>query len=129
MLGKPLVRFCEGPGRNLDHGRDHVAPPGNQAANREDKHRPTVREVPGLLETPTTRHNHEFIEPGPFSLWRTGKDLTPRSMSGSARGRVATRTTGAIMWHRRETRRQTEKTNIALPSGKCPVYSEPRHTA
>jgi len=36
MLGKPLVRFCEGPGRNSDHGRDHVAPPGKQAANRED---------------------------------------------------------------------------------------------
>jgi len=52
MLGKPLVRFCEGPGRNSDHGRDPVAPPGNQAANREHKHRPTVREVPGLLETP-----------------------------------------------------------------------------
>ena len=51
MLGKPLVRFCEGPGRNSDHGRDHVAPPGNQAANGEHKHRPTVREVPGLLET------------------------------------------------------------------------------
>jgi len=31
------------------------------------------------------------------------------------------------MWHRRETRRQTEKTNIALPSGECPVYSKPRH--
>ena len=29
---------------------------------------------------------------------------------GSARGRVATRTTGEIVWHRRETRRQTENT-------------------
>jgi len=26
--------------------------PTNQAANREDKHRPTVWEVPGLLKTP-----------------------------------------------------------------------------
>jgi len=45
-------------------------------------------------------------------------------LSGSEGGRVATRTTGEIMWHRRETRRQTEKTNIALPSGECPVYSK-----
>jgi len=55
MLGKPLVRFCEGLGRNSDQGRDHVAPPGNQAANGEHKHRPTVRGVPGLLETPEPR--------------------------------------------------------------------------
>ena len=32
MLGKPLVRFCEGPGRNSEHGRDHVAPPGERPA-------------------------------------------------------------------------------------------------
>jgi hypothetical protein len=51
-VGKPLVRFCEGPGCNLDHGRDHVAPPGKQAANREHKLRLPVRGVPGLLETP-----------------------------------------------------------------------------
>jgi len=29
-----------------------VAPPGNQAENRENKRCPTVRGVPGLLETP-----------------------------------------------------------------------------
>ena len=46
-------------------------------------------------------------------------------LSGSERGRVATRTTGGIMWHRRETKRPTENTNFALPSGKCPVYSKP----
>jgi hypothetical protein len=46
-------------------------------------------------------------------------------LSGSERGRVATRTTGAILWHRRETRRQTENTNYALPSEECPVYSKP----
>jgi hypothetical protein len=46
-------------------------------------------------------------------------------LSGSERGRVATRTTGAILWHRRETRRQTENTNFALPSGECPAYSKP----
>ena len=28
-----------------------------------------------------------------------------------------------ILWHRRETRRQTEKTNICLNGGKAPVYS------
>jgi hypothetical protein len=47
-------------------------------------------------------------------------------LSGSEKGRVATRTTGAILWHRRETRRQTENTHFALPSGKCPAYSKPQ---
>ncbi len=28
-----------------------------------------------------------------------------------------------IMWHRRETRRQTENTNISLTDGKNPAYS------
>jgi hypothetical protein len=52
MLGKPLVRFCEGSGYNSGHGRDMVAPPGNQADNGEHKLRPKVRGVPDLLETP-----------------------------------------------------------------------------
>jgi hypothetical protein len=52
MLGKPLVRFCEGSGYNSGHGRDIVAPLGNQAANRENKLRPKVWGVPDLLETP-----------------------------------------------------------------------------
>ena len=30
---------------------------------------------------------------------------------------------GEMMWHRRESRRQTEKTNITLQSPKTPVYS------
>ncbi len=50
MLGKPLVRFCEGSGRNSGHGRDIVAPLGNHAANSEDKPHPNVGGVPGLLE-------------------------------------------------------------------------------
>ena len=50
-------------------------------------------------------------------------------LSGSERGRVTTRAMGAILWHRRETRRQTEKTNIALTSGECPIYSKPRAQA
>jgi hypothetical protein len=50
MLGKPLVRFCEGSGYNSGHGRDIVAPLGNQAANRENKLRPKVWGVPDLLE-------------------------------------------------------------------------------
>ena len=50
MLGNPLVRFCEGSGRNSGHGRDIVAPPGNQAANREHQLRPTAWGVPDLLE-------------------------------------------------------------------------------
>jgi hypothetical protein len=46
-------------------------------------------------------------------------------LSGSESGRVATRTTGEILWHRRETRRQTENTSVALPSEECPAYSKP----
>jgi hypothetical protein len=65
-VGKPLVRFREGPGRNLDHGRDHVAPPGNQAANREHKRRPTVRGVPGLLKTPSLLTPSLFRDPEPL---------------------------------------------------------------
>ena len=30
---------------------------------------------------------------------------------------------GEIAWHRRETRRQTENTNISLSGGKNPAYS------
>ncbi len=52
MSGNPLVRFREGSGDNLGCGRNIVAPPGNQAENRENKHRPNVRGVPDLLETP-----------------------------------------------------------------------------
>ena len=50
MLGKPLVRFCEGLGYNSDQGCNIVALPGNQAANREYKRHPTVWGVPSLLE-------------------------------------------------------------------------------
>jgi hypothetical protein len=31
---------------------------------------------------------------------------------------------GEILWHRRETRRKTEKTNVALRFGECPIYSK-----
>jgi hypothetical protein len=58
-------------------------------------------------------------------------------LSGSVRGRVATRAMGEILWHRRETRRETENTNFALqPRGApdllegnlamLPVVREPR---
>jgi hypothetical protein len=33
---------------------------------------------------------------------------------------------GEILWHRRESRRQTEKTNITLQSLETPVYSNLR---
>jgi hypothetical protein len=49
-VGKPLVRFCEGLGYNSSHGRDIVAPSGNQAANRENKLRSTAWGVPSLLK-------------------------------------------------------------------------------
>ena len=47
-------------------------------------------------------------------------------LSGSERDRVTTWAMGEILWHRRETRRQTENTNFALQFGECPVYSKPR---
>ena len=45
-VGKLLVRFCEGHGVQLMYGRDIVAPPGNQAANRENKHQPKYLKKP-----------------------------------------------------------------------------------
>ena len=50
--------------------------------------------------------------------------MRERCLSGSERDWGATRTMGKISWHRRETRRQTEKTNITLNSGESPVYSK-----
>ena len=50
-------------------------------------------------------------------------------LSGSERGWVTTRAMGEILWHRRETRRQTEKTNVALQPGEFPAYSKPRGCA
>jgi len=46
-------------------------------------------------------------------------------LSGSVRDRVATRATGEIQWHRRETRWTTENTNFTLRFGERPVYSKP----
>ena len=45
-------------------------------------------------------------------------------LSGSVRGWVTTWIMGEILWHRRETRRQTEKTNFALTSGEFSAYSK-----
>ena len=45
-------------------------------------------------------------------------------LSGSVRGWVTTQIMGDILWHRRETRRQTEKTNLILPFGEFPAYSK-----
>ena len=39
------------------------------------------------------------------------------------RDRGTTEGTAEMMWHRRETRRQTEKTNFSLQPWKAPVYS------
>ena len=47
-------------------------------------------------------------------------------LSGSERGRVSTGAMGEILWHRRETRRQTEKTNFTLSCWECLSYSKPR---
>ena len=46
-------------------------------------------------------------------------------LSGSERGWATTRARGEIVWHRRETRRQTEKTNLTLQLGERPIYSKP----
>ena len=46
-------------------------------------------------------------------------------LSGSVRGWVTTQITGVILWHRRETRRQTEKTNFTLTLEEFPAYSNP----
>ena len=66
MLGKPLVRFCEGSGINSGHGRDIVAPSENQTENRENKLRPKARGVPDLLEKDTKstkRLDNEALDP------------------------------------------------------------------
>jgi hypothetical protein len=48
-------------------------------------------------------------------------------LSGSVRGWSATLGMGAILWHRRETRRLTEKTNRFLSRGASPSYSKIGH--
>jgi hypothetical protein len=45
-------------------------------------------------------------------------------LSGSVRGRVATRARGEILWHRRKTRRATENTNFALQPRGAPDLLE-----
>ena len=45
-------------------------------------------------------------------------------LSGSVRGWSATLGMEAILWHRRETRRITEKTNRFLNRGESPSYSK-----
>jgi len=49
-MGNPLVRFCEGPRHNRRYGWDKAAPPGNHAANGENKLQPAATEVLGLLD-------------------------------------------------------------------------------
>ncbi len=44
-------------------------------------------------------------------------------LSGSERGWSATLDMDEILWHRRETRRKTENTNIILCRGESPAYS------
>ncbi len=44
-------------------------------------------------------------------------------LSGSERGWRATLDMDEILWHRRESRRQTENTNIILCRGESPAYS------
>ena len=46
-------------------------------------------------------------------------------LSGSERGWGTTLAKDEILWHHRETRWQTEKTNLILRLGESPVYSKP----
>ena len=45
-------------------------------------------------------------------------------LSGSERGWSATLDMDDILWHRQETRRQTENTNFILCLGESPAYSK-----
>jgi hypothetical protein len=45
-------------------------------------------------------------------------------LSGSVRGRRANEGMEKILWHRRESRRKTEKTNIFLQPREAPAYSK-----
>ena len=45
-------------------------------------------------------------------------------VSGSERGRRFNCDMVEILWHRRESRRQTEKTNFDLQSREAPAYSK-----
>jgi hypothetical protein len=50
------VRFCEESGAEPSHDRDSVAPPGNQAANREHQLLSKRRQGPGLLSPYYSHH-------------------------------------------------------------------------
>ena len=63
MLGKPLVRFCEGLECNSGDGGNIVAPPRKQAANSEHQPPPVVRAVSSLLERLSWRNPVEFSTP------------------------------------------------------------------
>jgi hypothetical protein len=55
-------------------------------------------------------------------------DVWEIRLSGSVRGRGTTEGMAEILWHRRETRRQTEKTNVSLKPREAPVYSTTCHS-
>ena len=63
-------------------------------------------------------------------------DVWESRLSGSVRGRSATASMDEILWHRRKSRRQTEKTNIVLQlrgdscllEGRCIEHETPRST-
>ena len=50
MYGKSASPVLRGAGEQLVYGHNIVAPPGNQAANRENKPCPAALEGPGLLD-------------------------------------------------------------------------------
>ena len=78
MLGKPLVRFCEGSGINSGHGRDIVAPSENQTENRENKLRPKARGVPDLLEKDTKDMKSTKRSVSPLCLYRPSQSVPVR---------------------------------------------------
>jgi hypothetical protein len=66
---------------------------------------------------PRARIVHNRFVPPAVWLTRTGSRMVQRTTSGSARGRHPYPCRAEILWHRRETRRQTENTNFGLQQG------------
>ena len=57
-------------------------------------------------------------------MTKRGAGCWESRLSGSERGREVTQAMGEILWHRWETKRQTENTNFALQFGERPTYSK-----
>lgn len=61
VCGKAACTVLRGAEVQLWYGRDNVAPPGNQAENREDKAHPTTMGVSSLLTKRQCAGNNSSI--------------------------------------------------------------------